>query len=67
MVEYLCESEKPYLMVLEDDFRFTVQPDIIAQTLEWFLSNEKIDVFMMNCSNFVLESDAQNINKTQEY
>lgn len=67
MVEYLCESEKPYLMVLEDDFRFTVQPDIIAQTLEWFLSNEKIDVFMMNCSNFVLESDAQNISKTEEY
>lgn len=67
MVEYLCESEKPYLMVLEDDFRFTVQSDIIAKTLEWFLSDEKIDVFMMNCSNFVFGSDAQNISKIQEY
>ena len=67
MVEYLCESEKPYLMVLEDDFRFTVQPDVIAQTLEWFFSDEKIDVFMMNCSNFVFGSDAQKISNLREY
>ena len=41
MVEYLCESEKPYLMVLEDDFRFTVQPDII-KNVGMVSSDEKL-------------------------
>ena len=57
MTEYLCKSEKPFLMILEDDFRFKVGTDEFIKTLSWFMDRSQGDVFMMNCSCAMLKSE----------
>jgi GR25 family glycosyltransferase involved in LPS biosynthesis len=57
MTEYLCTSEKPYLMILEDDFRFKPKADEINEILHWFMDKSRGDVLMMNCSCAMLVPD----------
>ena len=50
MTEYLCKSEKPFLMILEDDFRFKQSPAEVTKVMSWFVNEKPGDVLMLNCS-----------------
>lgn len=50
LTEFLCRSDKPFVMILEDDFRFKGLSADIAKAISWFVHDSDGDVFMMNCS-----------------
>lgn len=57
LTEYMCRSEKPYLMILEDDFRFKANAHELTEVLNWFMGESQGDVLMMNCSCAMLAPD----------